>query len=344
MSTPTHQPRQVTIPLPRRDTPSPRASSTSLAAAASINAADLSRRSSASNRGSGSPRYERAGEKRRSQVAMNINLNDPFIPGPGELSAVDSRTSAAHSHTSSSPQTIGGIRTIADGDPHHQRAPSLGELHQELEQEQEAQVNRMLQMIRDQRLLLEQTRTQTASGSAVSSQPTSAVASSYPTGTGAILDDLTPASERSFNLSSTPTTQSHSQVSGHRSLTQQRSSSRSPALRAIDSTHEGFRTHSPSVPASLLETATVRRNSNSLRDESAYYQAETASLTRENQMLRQRIKELEKQVADMAEPSGMANGSRTGSIDRRTQRERQSSIPAVPSPLVQRGNETANED
>lgn len=29
---------------------------------------------------------------------------------------------------------------IATGDPHHQRAPSLGELHQELEQEQEAQV------------------------------------------------------------------------------------------------------------------------------------------------------------------------------------------------------------
>lgn len=31
---------------------------------------------------------------------------------------------------------------IATGDPHHQRAPSLGELHQELEQEQEAQVVR----------------------------------------------------------------------------------------------------------------------------------------------------------------------------------------------------------
>jgi hypothetical protein len=29
---------------------------------------------------------------------------------------------------------------FATADPHHQRAPSLGELHQELEQEQEAQV------------------------------------------------------------------------------------------------------------------------------------------------------------------------------------------------------------
>ena len=344
MSTSTSQPRQITIPLPRRDTPSPRASSTSLAAAASINAADLSRRSSASNRGTGSPRYERAGERRRSQVALNINLNDPFIPSPGELSTVDSRSSAVHSHTSASPHTIGGIRTIADGDHHHQRTPSLGELHQELEQEQEAQVNRMLQMIRDQRLLLDQSRTQPTSTSAVSSQPTSAIASSYPPGTGAILDDLTPASERSFNLSSTTTTQSHPQVGGHRSMTRQRSSSRSPALRAIDSAHEGFRTHSPSVSASLLETATVRRNSNSLRDESAYYQAETASLTRENQMLRQRIRELEKQVVDMTEPSGVVNGSRTGSIERRTQRERQSSIPAVPSPLVQRGNEATDKE
>lgn len=32
--------------------------------------------------------------------------------------------------------------SVAMGDPHHQRAPSLGELYQELEQEQEAQVVR----------------------------------------------------------------------------------------------------------------------------------------------------------------------------------------------------------
>ena len=34
------------------------------------------------------------------------------------------------------------------------------------------------------------------------------------------------------------------------------------------------------------------------RDESAYYQAETQTLTRENQMLRVRIRELEKMLAE----------------------------------------------
>lgn len=39
-----------------------------------------------------------------------------------------------------SPTSHGGSPVFATADPHHQRAPSLGELHQELEQEQEAQV------------------------------------------------------------------------------------------------------------------------------------------------------------------------------------------------------------
>lgn len=34
------------------------------------------------------------------------------------------------------------------------------------------------------------------------------------------------------------------------------------------------------------------------RDESAFYQAETQMLTRENQMLKQRIRELERQLSD----------------------------------------------
>ena len=36
-----------------------------------------------------------------------------------------------------------------------------------------------------------------------------------------------------------------------------------------------------------------------MRDESTYFQAETASLTRENQMLRLRIRELERQINEM---------------------------------------------
>ena len=59
----------------------------------------------------------------------------------------------------------------------------------------------------------------------------------------------------------------------------------------------------------------TRRNSSSrrdsLRDEAAYYQAEQANLQRENQMLRVRIRELEKQLqekqASSATPSQHSN-------------------------------------
>ena len=66
---------------------------------------------------------------------MNLNLNDPALPGPGEMQASGHRHSAFRT---ASPHSRGGSPTTAD--PHHQRAPSLGELHQELEAEQEAQV------------------------------------------------------------------------------------------------------------------------------------------------------------------------------------------------------------
>jgi hypothetical protein len=123
--------------LQRRDTPSPRSSSISLAAAATMNAADISRRNSATSNTRGSPRTGR-GERRRSTVAMSLSLNDPTMPGPGELSSSDHRTNF---FTTGSPSSIGGSNVIATGDPHHhQRTPSLGEIHQELEQEQEAQV------------------------------------------------------------------------------------------------------------------------------------------------------------------------------------------------------------
>jgi hypothetical protein len=123
--------------LQRRDTPSPRSSSISLAAAATMNAADISRRNSSTSNTRGSPRIGR-GERRRSTVAMSLSLNDPTLPAPGELSNSDHRTNF---FTTGSPSSIGGSSVIATGDPHHhQRNPSLGEIHQELEQEQEAQV------------------------------------------------------------------------------------------------------------------------------------------------------------------------------------------------------------
>lgn len=72
--------------------------------------------------------------RRRSAVLMNLQLNDPAIPAPGEMqNTLDSLNPASPISLSQSPTAMGG-------ENRHFRAPSLGEMHQELEQEQEAQV------------------------------------------------------------------------------------------------------------------------------------------------------------------------------------------------------------
>ncbi|KAI9696845.1 MAG: hypothetical protein M1836_005207 [Candelina mexicana] len=270
--------------------PSPRSSSMSLAAAASINAGiqhQDSRRSSSSstNRNRGGAASPQAGrhEHRRSNVIMNLHLNDPELPGPGELQGSEHRTSTGHSFTTASPQSIGGSPTVATGDPHHHRAPSLGEIHQELEQEQEAHVNRLLQMIRLQQAQLQQAQQQQSTAMAQSTA----------------VDDSTPTSERSFSFPAVPPTtianprprspapRSSFDLS-RRSSQRSRASNRSPALRPVSA---GLTGHSD-------EQGWLLGGSGS-RDESAYYQAETQTLTRENQMLRMRIRELERQVSDL---------------------------------------------
>jgi hypothetical protein len=67
---------------------------------------------------------------------MNLQLNDPTLPPPGEMV----NESPISAYRTASPQPITGSPIYASGDPHHYRTPSLGEIHQELEQEQEAQV------------------------------------------------------------------------------------------------------------------------------------------------------------------------------------------------------------
>ncbi|KAK5044527.1 hypothetical protein LTR84_010738 [Exophiala bonariae] len=324
MSSSPMQPRSmhtITSPPNRQETPSPRSTSISLASAASINAANESRRSSLSNRGS--PRLGRMpSDRRRSQVAMNLNLNDPAIPSPGELSSSDPRANFTerlpHSFSSASPTTIAGRPTISTGDPHHhQRQPSLGDVHNALEQEQEAQVNRMLQMIREQQLQLDAVRTQSEQSRRPSQQGSSTISNNT-----AILDDLTPASERSLSFPSihpaipagSPVPRRVSHTHGHSSA------SRSPLLRGLADSAESRNSEFISPP-SPIETIGRR---NSIRDESAFYQAETANLTRENQMLRLRIRDLEKQVSEMS--SAPAN------------------TPAVPSNLVTSPPVEAEED
>ncbi|KAI9811833.1 MAG: hypothetical protein M1827_005184 [Pycnora praestabilis] len=277
----------------RRQTPSPspRSSSVSLAAAATINAGiqnEDSRRSSSSstnrNRnvaGGASPQIGR-NERRRSTVMMNLSLNDPGLPGPGELQGGEHRTSMGTAFSTASPQSIGGSPTVATGDPHHQRAPSLGEIHQELEQEQEAQVNRLLQMIRQQEAQLQQI--QQASGTSGStavddSTPTSDRSFSFPTMAPTTITNprpRSPAPRSSFDLSRQPSRRS-------------RNSSRttSPALRPVSASLSG-----------QGEEQAWSLSSSGNRDESAFYQAETQNLTRENQMLRFRIRELERQLSE----------------------------------------------
>jgi hypothetical protein len=67
---------------------------------------------------------------------MNLQLNDPGLPAPGEMISENQ----VSSYRTVSPQSLAGSPIISTGDPHHFRTPSLGEIHQELEQEQEAQV------------------------------------------------------------------------------------------------------------------------------------------------------------------------------------------------------------
>lgn len=111
-----------------------------------LGSTDLSHRSSLSGGHRSSPQSTRpsiSDSRRRS----HLNLND----SPSAVASAAGAGIEHHEHRSpsfsnyfrtASPSSLGGSPIIATGDPHHQRAPSLGELHQELEQEQEAQVVR----------------------------------------------------------------------------------------------------------------------------------------------------------------------------------------------------------
>ncbi|CAG7923361.1 unnamed protein product [Penicillium olsonii] len=210
-------------------------------------------------------------ERRRSAAGINLNLNDMQA---NSEAPVDHRSSIGHAFRTASPSSHGGSPIFATADPHHQRAPSLGELHQELEQEQEAQVNRLLQMIRSQQAQLHQYQ---------QNQPPQNPQSS------AAIDDTTPSSERSAFFPPGPPPPAGNRLSISSSLSNRRpsrpeSQANSPNLRPLDSRGpEGVE------PFPGLRENMSRRGS---RDESAFYQAEASSLGRENALLRQRIREL----------------------------------------------------
>lgn len=167
-------------------------------------------------------------------------------------------------------------------------------MHNELEQEQESQVNRMLQLIREQQQQLDALRAQQGHRSRSSSQATPHRPLATPAmsrDNTAVVDDLTPSSERSLAFPSVHPAVSPLPQPIRRSSRRAPSASRSPALRPMPARETSSSGEWPPSP-----TEGARRNS--IRDEGAYFQAETSTLTRENQMLRQRVRELERQLVD----------------------------------------------
>ena len=213
------------------------------------------------------------------------------------FSAGDSTTSSRRGSSSrNSPSTtnfpVGSIPSLgAHGPPHHARNPSLGELHQELEEEQEAQVNRLLGMIRRQEAqIAEMTSAQRTSSQSRERGEAVTDAHSRPS-----LDQSRPSLDhpRSSLEASRPSlphrTSSHSSsrqnvsapVVGPRPGSSRRSSYRSNS-----------RTGSP------FPGAFAGFEMDSGRDEVALLQAESAMVMRENRMLKGRIRELERMVAE----------------------------------------------
>jgi hypothetical protein len=163
-------------------------------------------------------------------------------------------------------------RVMASQSTHHSRAPSLGELHQELENEQEFQVNRLLLQIRQ--LQDQVQRQQQPNQSAVIGDEASDRAVPLPIMTSS----PQPVYPTSGSLPRSPVFPRSSFDMARADL---RNRSRTP------SRHASPRMRSTSISADSGEPWTLGG-----RDESAFYQAESQMLTRENQMLRHRIREL----------------------------------------------------
>lgn len=260
--------------------PSSRSASISLQAAATVNAGLHHEPGQRTPSGSlSSQRHSSQADRRRSAVLMNLQFNDPTLPAPGEM------ISEGSAPETMSPQPLSLSPLLTGRDPHHNRAPSLGELHQELEAEQEAQVNRLLQMIRQQQLQIQQlqpSQEQAQSSVAAEEQP--------PT----ISDRFTPSSHPGVH-SSLPAPSGSAPRSPLSHLP-----SSSDIVRDAPSRISRTPSRGPSSPR-LRSTSISQEGEphlSGVRDETAYYQAETQSLIRENQMLRHRMRELERQLSE----------------------------------------------
>lgn len=160
-----------------------------------------------------------------------------------------------------------------------------------------------------------------------------------PSATGAsttqtAIDDSTPTSERSLSIPPSATSahapsmfpQPHQSSAAHAVPSHAHPRSRSPIPTApygALSRNSSYRSNpSQHNSPSLRPMSGSRHDSDSEwslgesgrgRDEAAFYQAETQMLTRENQMLKMRIRELERQLLDASGSGTMGTAAGAGS-------------------------------
>ena len=166
--------------------------------------------------------------------------------------------------------------------PHHNRQPSLSSLHQSLEEEQEGQVNRLLSQIRDQqtqisRLANERDRSRDRDASAVLPNE-EALSTSVPNSAG--LDRSSRSSSRA---------------------------ERTPLSAAVPFPGLGHRTSQGSLSLSRQSSARgrpVSPRAGGLEDEVERMVVETQMVGRENLMLKGRVRELERLVAEARARAG----------------------------------------
>ncbi|RMY03406.1 hypothetical protein D0867_10701 [Hortaea werneckii] len=260
--------------------PSPRSPPlSSLHAAATINAGLHRSPSNASPSNNLHPAMER----RRSSLLNNFNMNDPTIPAPGEMQQ--------NSSNNTSPSSRRRSLAFPPASPPHHRHQSLGELHQELENEQEAQVNRLLHMIRIQQDQLAAFQQRQQSPLLPSTSTSTSQTSSPEPSSASNLISTTLLPSQSQPCSTTTTTTS---PPGPPHVLPRRPSATQPSHPVSSISHGTTSSPPPAAafpPVSGSDTW-FGGTTTMMRDETAFYQAETQTLMRENRMLKCRVREL----------------------------------------------------
>ena len=186
----------------------------------------------------------------------------------------------------------GSSPTISSAIPNHHRAPSLGELHQELENEQEAQVNRLLGMIREQQAQIANLQ-QSSSSTPTTTEHSSSLPNSSSLPASALpIRSRTPSSSRPSSIAMPP-------PPTHNPSTTPVITATAAAARASPSLsrHSSRRSRTSSHAS---ERFAVTGAGERERDDASLWQAETALVQRENQMLKTRIRELERMVESLS--------------------------------------------